>query len=492
MQQNPKLAAILKEAMEGDERSCSLYAEFKELAKDDNLWMEREIDIRKIIPHIDNREGAMGNGGEAMQVWNYIDNSGVIPELWDDATAFEVCGKSDPSYQRWFEKVSHDNELPHYDPETNYIGATTACTHLCIALNASLQNMAHPNPNLTHNGQLSIEAIKKRHPLMASRNPWEKLKFTFWKKEAEQLYPQLPALACRALNLKYITQQGVDSFQQFSMAASLFQQAYVNEKADPPEFVASKIRKSSKLDHDSSMAIAEVARKYGGIGTRSLVDFVNVHKVKNQERGVAGSTWAAMKKLASAQDDQTLTPYMIHSILMALASAPNASAIISSDITRCVSGKNAQDLQKAETMIKRMLELSSAMGLTKNQEVYPIGCFRVAMAMKVFGNKLTANAKKGLEEICIDAFDSLLKIAPRESQVPCPWTKPTSTTEPPKSNNNVDTRNVNRDRRSDAPRKTSIQYDSNGNAVGLDRVKALQAGWKPGVYLKSKSDGLYI
>ena len=174
---------------------------------------------------------------------------------------------------------------------------------------------------------------------------------------------------------------------------------------------------------------------------------------------------------------------------MALASAPNASAIVSSDITKCTSGKNAQDLQKAETMIKQMLELSSAMGLTKNQEVYPIGSFRVAMAMKVFGNRLPANAKKELEEICIDAFDKLLKIAPRESQVTCPWTKPTSTTEPPKSNN-VDTGNVARDRR--PHRNTSIQYDSVGNAVGFDRVKALQAGWEPGIYVKSKSDGLYI
>ena len=244
---NPKLQAIMDNALKGDDnRLCSAYSEFKDLAKEEDLWMHREIDCRQIIPHHKNREGAMATSREAMDVWNSIDNSGVVPELWDDATAFELGPKgTDKSYQKWCEKIRHDPEFPDYPVDRTYVAGTVACTHLVIALNQADQGMAHTNSNLCHEGKLSLEAIKRKHPLMEIRNPWNKLRFVFWKKEAEEMCPDLPTLARRALNLKYQTQQGNDSFSQFILAAKLYAQDDIKKRPDVKDWVAAQVAKIS-------------------------------------------------------------------------------------------------------------------------------------------------------------------------------------------------------------------------------------------------------
>ena len=145
MPHNPKLQAILDNALKGDDnRQCSAYSEFKDLAKEEDLWMYRDLDCRQIIPHFKNREGIMATSREAMDVWNSIDNSGVVPELWDDATAFELGPKgTDKSYKMWCEKVRNDPAFPDYLADRAYVAGSVACTHFVIALLAADQGMPH-------------------------------------------------------------------------------------------------------------------------------------------------------------------------------------------------------------------------------------------------------------------------------------------------------------------------------------------------------------
>ena len=95
----------------------------------------------------------------------------------------------------------------------------TSSIHYAICLHCRVQasvsiNMVHANENLTIDGKLNVSKIVSQHPLM--KPIFETgMMWTVFKSEAEEIWPQLPDIAQRALNAKFSVQQGQDCFQVF-------------------------------------------------------------------------------------------------------------------------------------------------------------------------------------------------------------------------------------------------------------------------------------
>ena len=492
MQRNPKLVSILDTALDSDDgRMCSLYEEFKTEASKDGLWYYREIPPWQLLPHTKNRDGEQASGQGAADVWNLVDVGGVIPSLWDSATAFEAS-KNDESYTRWFgTKTKIDKELPKYNPEETYIGNSVACSHWNVAMLMALQNRKHSNRNLTVGDYLSMEQICNRHPLLKSLNPFKGLRWVFWKKEAEELYPLLPELACRAENLKYATQQGIDSFALFNRAVTKFD----TDKSVSVTDVERDLKKSApKTDKNVCAAIAEVAQKWGGKKDKSLGDFygpvgdfLTVFKQKN--RSISNSLWLALQKLSQSQVDAVhLTPHLVMNILMTVGSSPTQSPISAEDLKKITSkqGTPSENVRKVEMLTKDLIVLGKTMGVTKEFEVTKLGPCRVSLTLKLFG-KSQSLKETSYESLCVDLYHEMIKVTPHDSQQPCPWSAEPATqvntdlSPPEEKPGNMDA-SIN---------YMKVDYDEYGDARILEKNKVLAAGWKVGMYVKSRETGIW-
>jgi hypothetical protein len=90
MEPNPKIVELLKQCRnKSDTAIVSTYNEIKALGLQDKLLYNRKVALANTGVHIDNRDGTMVSGAEALKVLDGVCAVGVDMDLLKDATAFE-------------------------------------------------------------------------------------------------------------------------------------------------------------------------------------------------------------------------------------------------------------------------------------------------------------------------------------------------------------------------------------------------------------------
>ena len=141
-----------------------------------------------------------------MNVLDTVDAVGYDPSCHSDATAFEE------GPQRLNEKqcvpLSESDESLKTFKYGDIEAASVACTHFTQAIAAVEARIPWDNQNIAIDGCLSQEKMISRYTDMAGLfGEQGGLVYTVWKAAAEDLYPQRPNLAQRALHAKFAAQQ---------------------------------------------------------------------------------------------------------------------------------------------------------------------------------------------------------------------------------------------------------------------------------------------
>ena len=300
-------------------RIVGLYDQIKALGSRLNLLYTRRFFPMEIGVHRFNRETEMISGQHSMQIWNDIDSMGFCADLVKDATAFEEP-PSRINEKEFIQKCETDALLVTPAPGTIEV-STVACSHFSQAMRNAVAELPHDNVRLCANGRLSVSTICRQFPLMKPLFDMG-IEFNVWKSVAEDLYPNLPDIAQRALNAKFQSQRGIDCFQLFGRASMMWNSPSTKAQSDQSAYVLQDIMKGSPLfDANEVSSIVECARKYGGkkgANSKALSDFVAAFKPP--KRTVSAATWHALANLKWPA--AKLPPNFIISILMALAGAP--------------------------------------------------------------------------------------------------------------------------------------------------------------------------
>ena len=487
--QNPQIVALLAES-ESDEDSMLLaaYNSIKELAKEDGL-LETNVRIEwfRVGVHAYNREGIVCNGKEALEIWNKVDAIGFDPTLIKDATCFEE-GDDRENIKRFMEVIAADPDIPNYD-QNKIESVACACSHFNIAIGQAFNEIEHPNKHLTVDGKLNVQKIIERFPLIKPIFTNRGLEWDRWKKKAMILYPSLPRLAQRALNVKGQTTQGQSNFELYIRACNLFSSPVIRAKMHPDAFVYAQLEKmQTRASRTEMESIVMVARKYGTINNAPLQQHIGAFKRKG--RSVAAQVWKYLAEIKFARSE--LCPHVVQSLLMAAADTPDG--VINGKDVKVALSKNKDDMKLIEQIIRTSLDMLSLMHLPKDIEIKSVARLRTSMVLK-FLKKSAFYEKQTYYEIAQSFHADCNSHTTTHAQVTSPFEvfKPRTEMDPPiqlldesqdgSQESIVDGAQV-ESQVAPLPINTDIvEYDSNGIAVDKSKEILISKGFDVGVFV---------
>jgi hypothetical protein len=116
-------------------RIVPIYKQLVDIGLQLNMVYKRRVPAKKVGAHRRNRDGAMVNGREALNLWDQVDLIGVDADLFKDATAFEEPSHK-PNEIEFLKLCAADDCLRNYEPGEIEISAV-ACTHWNQAIAAA-------------------------------------------------------------------------------------------------------------------------------------------------------------------------------------------------------------------------------------------------------------------------------------------------------------------------------------------------------------------
>ena len=234
MQTNPKIVALLAAAeSQADTRCVETYNDIKKIGKEDGLVVRKFIPWFRMAVHRHNREGLIVNGDDASEIWNMIDDLGLDPDLYADATAFEESEER-LNIDAFMNVVSNDTMLPRYNAN-QLEAASVANSHWNNAIGQALSGMPHSNKKFTVDGKLNPQKMLQSMPKIAEIFQKEGIWWNLWINPSEKLYPTLPALAQRALNAKMRATQGISNFELYSRVCAMLSNPEIAKNPDKTE-----------------------------------------------------------------------------------------------------------------------------------------------------------------------------------------------------------------------------------------------------------------
>lgn len=448
-----------------------IYDEMFDIGFDLNYVYERVVHSRNVGIHRTNRDGAIVSGMESLNIWRLIDSNGVVPDLWQDATAFEE-GPERLNEKAFLEKVASDDLLPQsYKPGDIDISAV-ACSHFGCAVVGALDGREFDIEELTVHGKLSVDKIVLRHPKL--KLVFETgLKYKTWKADVEKKYPLLPNMCQRAMNVKHNNQQGQSQVQLLLRASNMVNHPVISNNADIEDRVVVDIMKNdTMISRDEAKSMYQVAKKFGGQGAQHLQDiitFYNAHKV--QGRRVSAAHW---KSMASQKD---ANPNMLLTTILVLTCWPVQNALSSSDINFLA--KKSELAAEATSILVQAKSLCVDLLVPKNHATKAIGILRMSMLMTICA-KLKG---KTLQSHAHGFFEIISQHATSDEQMQNPWQSSSQVEEPV----------VKTDSQSIIEKPSLVvEYGDDGKQLHVERNRALEAGWQVGVHAKHKSSGRIV
>ena len=140
--------ALYNQALnEESARIVPIYAEMLELGTKYHMGYTRNLKPSQVGVHRKNRDGTMVNGREALAIWDDIDRTGVSPDLYKDATAFEE--PPDRVNEKMFIRICrNDSNLRNYRPGEIEV-SSVACSHWNQALASAEAGLVYIMHRLT-------------------------------------------------------------------------------------------------------------------------------------------------------------------------------------------------------------------------------------------------------------------------------------------------------------------------------------------------------
>ena len=117
-------------------RLVPIVEEMKQIGFTLGLCYKRRLLPSKVCPHRHNRDGAIIDGKDAMNIWNLVDQVGVSVDLWRDAQAFEEPDDR-PNESAYIQLAKCEPTLTVFQTGQVEV-ASVACSHWTQALLAAL------------------------------------------------------------------------------------------------------------------------------------------------------------------------------------------------------------------------------------------------------------------------------------------------------------------------------------------------------------------
>jgi hypothetical protein len=479
MQHNPKIVELLKHCRnKSDAAIVSTYNEIKALGLQDKLLYNRKVVLPNTGVHIDNRDGTMVSGAEALKVLDGVAAVGVDMDLLKDATAFEEPS-SRVSEKAYLQKCKNDPRLPSNVVPGQVEISSVACSHFAQALNMVLESKPHDNAAICMDGKLSRAMIVGKHPLLEPvfQNGMD---WWVWKAEAAVLYPTLPDVTQRALNAKFSVQQGQDAFQMFARAVLLLNNSPIEQKV---QFAIKDILKGNPKCSSDIPHIVECARKYGGTLASGFADqlttFCSAFKVPG--RTVATSAWKAIADMKFCPAD--LCPHVMISILMSLAGAPTSNFVTAGDIKKLSNATKIKEMKECELIIKQAVHLCGTMQVPISVATKTLGNLRTSLVFKLCEKDKVKNlqtqsaghiAALFFKEIVLHGVDQCAVNPWSEDEVTIADRATIVASPPPSKHHKAD---------------HVVGYNESGVAVGLHRQLVGSKGFEASSIVKHKPSG---
>ena len=470
MKRNLSIVELCKKAMtEEASRIVAIYNEIVVMAKRDKLIYTRRVHSKCVGVHRKNREGSMVSGREAMRILDDIDKVGVTLDLLKDATAFEEP-ETRINESKFLVKCATDDFLANYDRGSIEV-SSVSCSHFNQAMAAVIDGLSYCNPELCIDGRLSAAKIVGKYPLLDNILA-HGLEWHVWKRDAEVLYPDLPDIAQRALNAKYTVHQTQDCFQMLGRAVQLLNSEAAKNKADKMQYAVKDILKSNPQCSGQVVSmIVETARKFCGTDDVIIEPLLrHVAAFKPPGRVVSTDHWKALASMKFASTD--LCPHFIMSILMTLACADPPGIIASASI-KTLPYKMTGEMKACEALIKQAYNVVAQMCLPPKDEVVQMGWLRVSLVLKLFGKIKSKYADSSYIDLASEFFVNCVGHQTSDRQVQNPWN--TLCTQQCRKADKVEHANdeANDEAVHGSRAQRVMQYDSDGNAVGVHRMMVI-------------------
>ena len=484
---NPKIVALIVEARadKEDNQIIRIYNDIKRFGAADKLVrFKQQIPFKSVGGHRHNRGGLICGGNDALTVLDTVDSVGYDPDVHRDATAFEE-GPKRLNEKAFIELSEQDDKLSTYKlGDMEY--ASVACTHFNQALAATEDRIEWDNENITIDGRLSKEKLIARQPEIAPLfEGTGGLTWTVWKPEAEELYPELPDIAQRALNAKYAAQQQEGWQIAYQRAVVVLNSTAAKKSSDAGLYAIRDINKTRPKCQDDVPHIVDMAKKFGGTNPKTFVDPVMrfVRMFMPPGRIIPGSMWKAIAALKL--DPKDWSPHFINSILMLLAGAPNrtapskiAKAIGSGEISSLEKGQKLKDMKLCEDIIKKAIEVSTTLGLSVKDDTKHVCNLRSSLVCKVFGKSDNLKDTTYSKMAC-EFFEAAVQVRTTDGNVDNPWA----------GVDNVDV--VDNVGAQDTQHISSgvVEYTEDGDAHGIYEMSLASRGFELGSTVKEKATG---
>ena len=152
--------------------------------------------------------------------------------------------------------------------------------------------------------------------------------------------------------------------------------------------------------------------------------------------------------------------------------------------------RDVNKVDEYEKILKQAIDLEQCMELPPRDRVKLLGDFRTSIVFKFFG-KAKALQRQSIIDIACDFYEKLLPKCTADVQVQCPWTRSPAAlvdVDAATPNQSIDAATPNQSSQADDSRGL-IEYDEQGNAVGVHRELVWKKGFYEGCAVREKKSG---
>ena len=479
MQRNSKIVALIEESKGlGDGPSAAIlkiYNQIKKEAVADKLWYVRSFSPKQVGVHLMNRGKYMVSGPASHEIGDKVDGVGFDADMLRDATAFEEPENraNEAAFLKLVEMDEHLARFRKGDIEVSSV----ACSHYNQFLAAAIDGVPSSYDNLSLSGRLNKDVLMNRYPEMEFIFT-KGMSWTVWKRDAEQLYPDLPDIAQRALNAKYAAQQREHGFHHFQRAGEIILSDAAKASGDRAKFAIRDLLQTRPEHPEVIPSIVDCAIQWGGDPKGShIADLMRfVRAFMPAGRTLPASMWKSIAALKL--EPEYYCPHVIFSVLMLLAGSPaktapsNVAKIVSAgEVGGLAKSPKKEQMKECEGIIVTAIQTAKRLDLTAKAETKLLGDFRSNLMVKLFGKSDTVKGKSFVD-IAAEFFQQAVAEKRTEAHIVNPWgtdedTTPEPTQQPVKPTDDVE-----------------LAFNDHGVATNVAVVSLSGRGFAVGTFVK--------
>ena len=338
-----------------------------QILKEAAMSQEKRLSVKSVVPHDENRGGALMKAQDVYRKLSKILSVGVSLDKCDPcrAIAFGRNPKNDRMSSKW---LKHSTDNPHFATfdDTTIEAGSVGCGHLNQGLACIFDECLIPSScTEIGEGRLDRHALCKNDPVLqdvlANGLTWTLIHYSI-----QDEFPKLPGMLQRALNVEHHIGEGETWDEQLlGIAQSIVGQC--NDRKSTPDYRAvirlAMMSKPPRIE-DIPMQV-DFCKKWGGGASQSLIlDICRYIKMKPKAKIVSQSSLTAMNGLQFSVDD--LIPEFIASMMKCIAtrgqSRNGVSVHIEANEIKSLSKNRLSSAKVANEHIKRAMRLSKELG----------------------------------------------------------------------------------------------------------------------------------